>query len=171
MTDMVEQMNKNYITWQELKDRPRPKGFRGYNSFKYWLRAKVRNVWEFFRYDIHQGVGSLIAWWPLIWNDRDWDHAYLLDILALKLRRMSDLQRDYGNGVNHMRYSRQLLVCSVLCKRIRDDNYYEEAEKAFGKSRDKNGHHWYITMAMANQKHEQELLGKMIGKYISYWWD
>ena len=35
-----------------------------------------------------RGLRNLIAYAPLIWRDRDWDHSFLLEMLIFKLRRM-----------------------------------------------------------------------------------
>jgi len=39
--------------------------------------------------NVEVGIGNLISWAPLIWNDRDWDWAYLADMMAKKARQMA----------------------------------------------------------------------------------
>lgn len=146
--------------------KKRKKGFRGYNSFKYWFKAKVRNTWDFFRYDIHQGIGNLITWFPIIWQDRDWDWEYLATMMEKKLRHMYELETRYGYHTTSKRDARNQLICATLLKRLMDDNYFKVTEKVYGRVCTGS-----VELASANQKHEQELLGKIIGKYLTHWWD
>jgi len=46
---------------------------------------------DFFRscyYNFITGVGNLITWFPVVWEDRQYDHSFLLYILQKKLRLM-----------------------------------------------------------------------------------
>lgn len=124
-----------------------------------------RSIWWFFRYDIHQGIGNLVRWFPIIWHDRDWDQNYLLRIMEKKFRRMSELQENHGNSLHAPRYARQLKIAAHLCHRMIEDDYYENA-KFYG----------YPSRAWAKEvsaveKQDKEMLGKLIGKYIDHWWD
>lgn len=35
-----------------------------------------------------QNIKNLIAWFPVIWKDRDWDRYYLYNIMIFKLNKM-----------------------------------------------------------------------------------
>ncbi|ODA08268.1 hypothetical protein [Paenibacillus polymyxa] len=39
---------------------------------------------------IRDGVSNLIKWFPIIWNDRDFDQAYLYKIIHRKLENMEE---------------------------------------------------------------------------------
>ena len=136
--------------WQIIK-----RWFRNTLDFRHrWLR-------------LYYGVGNLIVYFPLIWRDRDWDHAYLLQLMEFKFRRMAHLQEKYGNGLYADRYARQLRIAAHLCKRMTDDEcYHENARKAFV----------YPSRAWAKEisaveKQDKEMLGRLIGKYLDHWWD
>ena len=51
----------------------------------YCLYRFVQNVYYFVRYDFIRGIINLIKWFPIIWNDRNWDGWYLNKIVHKKL--------------------------------------------------------------------------------------
>jgi hypothetical protein len=58
-------------------------------------------------------------WLPVIWNDRDFDQAFLYRIIAFKLRRMQSLFEDdpYADvGV------RNIQICANLMERLSNEN-------------------------------------------------
>jgi len=59
------------------------------------------------------GIGNIIRWTPIIWDDADFDWAYLARIMEYKLRRMSKTIGD-GYIANAERYSRQMLICAAI---------------------------------------------------------
>lgn len=110
------------------------------------------------------GPRNVIRWLPKIWLDCDWDYSDLLEIMEYKLSRMADCQEHH---VLAERYARQMRVCAVLCRRIRDDShYYRSADKRFPS----RGRRWAEHVSTA-QKRDTEMLGRIIGKYITHWWD
>jgi hypothetical protein len=42
-------------------------------------------------YETKQGIKNIIKWFPVIWEDRDYDHDYIYSVLLFKLKK----QRDY----------------------------------------------------------------------------
>lgn len=62
-------------------------------------------------------------WYSIIKADRDYDWAFLLAILEFKMRRMSKAITYDGTTVTASKRGRELLVCAILCKRIREENY------------------------------------------------
>jgi hypothetical protein len=112
------------------------------------------------------GPRNVIRWLPKIWLDADFDYSYLLKLMEYKLSRMADVQAK-GFHLNRDRSARQMKVCAALCKRLsNEDSYYRNADKVFPM----RGKWWsqHITNA---QKQDQQMLGKIIGKYITHWWD
>jgi hypothetical protein len=114
-----------------------------------------------------QNVQNLVHWLPIIWRDRDWDHAYLLEIMEFKFRRMAIYHETKGHTVNRMRTARQLRVGATLCKRLREDTYYDMATFAYGHA---GGKQW-SNHAAHLQRQDQAALGALIEKYICSWWD
>lgn len=129
----------------------------------------VRNIKNFFRYDIHQGIKRLIIYFPIIWRDRDWDWYFLADLMEFKLRRMQKVM-ERGHFVKSNKCARQIQICAELCKRLKADDimlYYYD--RRHGKPEG-----WYGAMCK-REKHIQqfytEYLGKIMGKYLLWWWD
>lgn len=115
-------------------------------------------------YDIWYGITNIFRWIPVIWSDRDYDWAYLAEIMEYKFRRMSKLLKN-GHHVLSERDSRRTLVCAELLKRLRTESYqYHEVLD--------------IPVIPHNSKRDdmigkyyQEYLGNLIGKHLRRWWD
>jgi len=114
-------------------------------------------------YDIFYGVINIIRWIPVIWSDRDYDWAFLAQIMEYKLRRMSKLFKN-GHLVRSDRDSRRMLICAELLKRLHSESYmcYHSGQP--------------ITKARVKREemigmYYQEYLGKIISKYLRGWWD
>jgi formamidopyrimidine-DNA glycosylase len=156
--------------------------------------VSVRDVYDFFRYDLPRGLRNLWDWFPLVWRDRDYDQHYLLEVLEFKFRRMAKVQQK-GLHVGGEREAKHLMVCAELCKRLKEDNYHENMSGALeyktwatpvegsrhrqlhietyknGKLvDDEQGRTWWLA-AERNRKNDQAYLGKIIGKRMMYWWD
>ena len=129
-------------------------------KLKYKLPRFFVSIWDFFRYDILYGVENLIKWFPIIWNDRDWDHVYLLRIMEKKMRQMAHLQEKYGITLSRFKKAKQLRICAhFVQKNAENAKFYGYPGKAWAKEWD------------AVQKQDRELLGKIIGRRIDSWWD
>ncbi len=86
-------------------------------------------VIEFF-YDRYHDIRNFFwkivrfcQWFPVLWQDRDWDWGFILSILEYKLLRM---QRNFQSShyVNHEKDIAQIQVARALIKRINADDYY-----------------------------------------------
>lgn len=80
-----------------------------------------------------RGVRNLIAWFPIIWRDRDWDYHYLLEMLAFKLRRISKSTK-YWNTMNADNVGKQTLLAAhyidgILEEKRRFDAHAKHEEK------------------------------------------
>jgi len=88
-------------------------------------RAVVR-FYDFFRYDIHQGVGNLIRWFPVIWRDRDYDEHYLFAVMKKKLRQMAKCQK-IGPTMSGEETAKKMNICVNLLDRLMKSDYDVEA--------------------------------------------
>jgi len=97
----------------------------------------VKQIWQFFR-SIKYGIENLIKWFPVIWQDRDWDHWFIYKIFQFKLQQVEKLQRKYGNSTNSKKYAYQIKVAVLLLNRLIKDEYLENVlkphEKKWGES-------------------------------------
>lgn len=127
-----------------------------------WLpRTFFKNVSHIY-HDIVCGFRNIFRWIPVIWFDRDWDYSDLLEVMEFKLKRMSKCLEN-GHLLNSPRYARQTQIAALLCKRIREDDYY-------GGKRYAGWSHGALH-GQAVREQDKEMLGKLIGKYIDHWWD
>lgn len=112
------------------------------------------------------GPRNVIRWLPVIWMDADFDSGYLLDIMKWKLTRLADCLEN-GQRVDGKRDARRVRTAALLCNRLSNDQvYYDNAAKAY-----KYGSRSWANEITAVGKQDQEMLGRLIGKYITHWWD
>ena len=50
------------------------------------MRYYLRGIYEFFRYDIHQGLATVIYFFPVIWRFRRWDYGFQLAVIKRMLQ-------------------------------------------------------------------------------------
>lgn len=156
--------------------------------YGYYLKRAVRELWYTIRHPRRRDFFELpYAWgtlldattWPLrrpfyiarnIWayfdllkDDRDWDWSFLLELMERKLRRMSNYHRLHGVGVDSGRRARQMHIASLLCKRIRKDEYLDHIPGSTT--------HRSILHADAQQKRDIQYLGHLFNKHLLSWWD
>jgi len=88
-----------------------------------WLRRNIGlHPRRFF-----ERVRNLWRWFPIIWNDHDWDDYYMLVILRFKLKTMADFfASDYAMKEHHMRDANRIRLCVRLLDKLMDDKYNEE---------------------------------------------
>jgi len=127
------------------------------------------NIGYRFKY-VYNSIKNLIKWFPIIWNDRDWDHAYVEDILLFKLnnmyKRFSDLNATYVNWeAEHAKPALKALNICVQILERRRDNYYTD----YWWSRGQEGK----DLMLSNQLEQRDwkLFCRLMEKYFDYWWD
>lgn len=120
----------------------------------------IRHMWG----DLRDGVWNVFRWLPVVWFDADYDWEFLAVIMEKKFERMAEA---LGNGVsmNREQYRRQLRICRFLVRRLREDEYFTNAEKRIGDGA--------IAAKFANKQRraDQQYLGTLIGKHLTKWWD
>ena len=69
---------------------------------------------------------NLIKWFPIIWNDRDWDGNYILKILQKKIEFQ---RKELVNANRHTRIesdNRDMTIVLNLLERVREEYYQME---------------------------------------------
>jgi len=108
--------------------------------------------------NIKYGVLNLIKWFPIIWQDRDWDHYYLYVILKYKLKRMEKLHIDYGHAMCSEQTATQIKLCVNLLDRLIKDDYDERAYKKYYEKWGRSKFDWisiddeYSSLKITNEK-------------------
>jgi len=76
--------------------------------------------------NLYNKIKNLIIWFPIIWNDKNWDYAYLLQILEFKLTLMRNTLKDNDITTSANRQVKQIDYALYLLK---EKNYIEKEEK------------------------------------------
>jgi hypothetical protein len=108
------------------------------------------------------GIRNLVTYAPMIWGDRDWDFAYFLSLVELKLTRMAELMEKHGHHLNSEKDAKRMRLCVSLCKRLRKDDYL--IEPTYFKNR-------YTKIRIGQSRRDCEYLFSLIGKHGLGWWD
>ena len=106
----------------------------------------------------------MLRWTPVIWSDRDWDWCHLARVMQFKLHAAARLEETRGH-LTSKRDAKQMRVCAALLRRLMDDEYYENAARRHGEGR------LAVLAAVEAQREDQRLLGTLIGKHLTSWWD
>ncbi len=83
-------------------------------------------------YQVKHGIENLIIWFPIIWKDRDFDYAYLLDIAIFKTKKMLSFFESKKCMTDwNEEYSKKdldaLKKLIPLLEYIRDEKYKDDA--------------------------------------------
>ena len=137
-------------------------------SFIGILFSKIRSTY----FNIKYGIENLIKWFPIIWNDRDWDYYFLIKLMRFKTEQMSKLHKEYGHCLDSSKYAKQLKKVSIALKRIEEDDYMYQEDKVFNRSPK------YLTkpdnLRFFNDYMRQKDLDyvlKMMKRNLFKWWD
>jgi hypothetical protein len=116
-----------------------------------------------FFWRIGHGVSNVVRYGPTIWRTSEFDHAYLLELMALKFRYMAEHHEKHRVVSDWARTAKQLRICQTLCNRLRNDDYLLNDPPFAGECQSK-----------ANEAHAQQdvdYLALMMRKYLRCWWD
>jgi len=119
------------------------------------MKDKIYNIyWDLIgwrtRY-IYRKFKNLYRWFPIIWNDQDYDKHYIFDILKFKLKNQA---KYIGNNDRHTRAAldaKRMRICVELIDKVADEHYqgeymdYHETKWEFIDVHDKPG---YSTLNM-----------------------
>lgn len=89
-----------------------------YDSF----RIRCTRVW----YDLKYGVLNLIKWFPVIWNDRNWDYSYANEILIRKLEMMRDHFMEEKYVLNSRFYGLRINTVINILNKVQSEDYTTE---------------------------------------------
>ena len=146
------------------------------------LLDRLHNVWR---------------WLPIIWRDKDWDHAFIFEILKFKLNNVADQFESTKWFVGHEREVQRIRLCVKLIEAIQEDKYQTEAytdllthsdvEKYLESHKNttlkvltNKKYQWYrndnrnlVAINVGIYKHQQakRILFTMLERYIEHWWE
>lgn len=118
-----------------------------------WLRRKIDHLSLWWKHDgrymgkeFIRGIKSVWYWLPVIWKDRNWDHAFIFDILSHKLKAQAKYIGKYGLHLNNWKDARDMMMCVRLIEKVKDEYYsmeymdYEKTKHWFEDIPDKPGY-------------------------------
>lgn len=117
-------------------------------------------------YKVKYGVQNLIKWFPVIWNDRDWDWIFWVEMNVKKLDGMEKSIRS-GHHLYGWRDADNIHKAILALNRILEDDYHENAfrnhdrkwgklETSFGPPDDKGCVEWLGRRGKATTEKEKE---------------
>jgi hypothetical protein len=106
----------------------------------YWINLgwRFRGFWL--------GIKNLWRWFPVIWEDRDWDDYFIWEILKTKLKYQSDYIGSSGNHISAKYDAQRMMLCVRLIEKIQVDFYaceymdYNQLEYNFSPVEDQTGY-------------------------------
>lgn len=126
----------------------------------YW---RFRKLVDFFRYDLWLGIKNLYVWFPIIWNDFDWDWSQLAKIMEFKMRRMAPVMQSF---VGSEEVEKELYYLADLLKELREDDPLGWDHAVGDEER-----HDIMSEHLKRMDYIQKKIGKVIGKNMRTWWD
>ena len=95
---------------------------------------------------IAAGIKNLIAWFPIIWNDRQWDFEYFYILMHRKLILMEKYHEKYNPFESKEETVSEIRMCRTLCKKLIGlaGLAPDETKKKFFESLDKYIHGWWV---------------------------
>lgn len=77
---------------------------------------------------IRYGIINLIRWFPTIWNNRDYDYFYILEVIKFKLIRQSKtLVSNRLTTYSNFKYNNdRIMLCVRLIEKIQSEFYLTE---------------------------------------------
>ena len=130
------------------------------NYVKEWLTDILwHNRFSIFLRKAGRFILRLVRWIPVLWNQEEWDYAYIYDILIMKMKELrKNMSEDYWHDQKCVQRSiKQIDICLERLDRYvnwtqyyeypMDDIYYEDTE---------NG---CKIMCYASEENEKQRLG------------
>jgi hypothetical protein len=91
---------------------------------------KIQLWWKFearyYHKNLIQGIKNLWSWFPVIYNDRDWDSHFIYEVLIHKLEKQATYIHKYGNHVSAERDVEKMFLCARLARIQQEELYMDE---------------------------------------------
>ncbi len=103
------------------------------DGIKLYLLSILNDITRPFR-TFARGIENLITWLPIIWNDRQFDQAYMFEILIKKMEIMEKFFRSENTwSADALIYADQIKKTRETLQYINDEKYHEEAFELYYK--------------------------------------
>ena len=111
-------------------------------------------------------IKKLWKWIPIIWDDRDWDHWYIFEILKRKLEDVQEYTLKHSHHVNYEDDARKIRTAIKLIQRVQEEYYIQEYYDISN-----NFSMEEVKKAIAKQDKAKRVLFNYLNHYILNWWD
>jgi hypothetical protein len=132
----------------------------------------LNDVW-FGLKNIYRGIKNLVRWAPIIYQDRDWDHGFMLRLMHFKLRNMVKFfESDKVHIIAAKSIAKRIKIAAHLVDRLAKDDYVDFSDicsHAFG-SELRNTLDKIIAREKMLRKQDEEMLIHYL-KHYANWWD
>jgi len=99
-----------------------------HEKITFWKKQKL--FWKFeYRYywsNLKNGIRNLIAWFPVIWKDKDWDDSFLFEVVKFKITKMAKSHGAYMPYVGNKRNVEIMNLIVRLIDKFQDETYLHE---------------------------------------------
>lgn len=86
----------------------------------YWIKRKI---WQ---------IGNLIKWFPVIWNQYDFDDSYAIEVFMFQLNKIADfLDSDKAYSVSAKANASSIRRLTKLMKDVQDEKFAMEYHDKF----------------------------------------
>jgi hypothetical protein len=123
----------------------------------------IPSVISRFFWRIGHGVINVVRYGPTIWRTREFDHAYLLELMALKFRYMAEHHEKHRFVSRWEEIAKQLRICQTLCERLRYEDHFLNDYPFAGKCRYK--------AKEAHIQQDLDYLALVMHRHLRCWWD
>lgn len=148
---------------------------------------------------IWTGIKNIIKWMPIVWKDRDWDHAYIMYALRFKIKNTADYIEKNKRYEGWERDVQKMRLCVRLFDALEQDiyeleyqDYYNSGmfkEESFDKLDEylakypnyvrrlnivpESGNNISAALLIGHYRHQRatKLLFELINRNIYFWWD
>jgi hypothetical protein len=124
---------------------------------------------------IRKGISNLIYYFPIIWEDRDWDYCYIYVMIEAKLERMikyweTSIASQYAylhvGSESDLRYMR---IALRLLQTIKNEELmYEYANKVENNNVDDRSE--ILRYYIEKEKKVKRLFWKIMNEKLERWW-
>lgn len=83
------------------------------------------NIKDFY-YNLKYYIKNIIKWSPTLWNDRDWDHSYIFEVLKFKIEQTSKYINKHKRYEGYERDVERMNLCVRLINKYLSSDYEVE---------------------------------------------
>jgi len=142
----------------------------------------MKSIVSYIRYDVPQGLHSLLYWLPVVWRWRAWDWAFTVDVLIHSLEAQRELEVKYQRHTNWEAQAREMQICIEALKKLREEERNDMLELVpgdglFGTKLQVRPDAFYGTKKAVyeyetnRRKMYLEIATRQLRRHLINWWD